>query len=76
MNRIIENLQKTMSSFETLKIYAINTFAFLSTLSTIDAVFKIGLVVASIAYTVVRTWLLIKDNRTRDNNNDNANKDK
>jgi hypothetical protein len=70
MMKLIENLQKTMSSFETIKIYGANTLAFLSTFSTIDAILKITLVMVSIAYTVVKIWKLIKDDRTRPNNED------
>ena len=50
-----------MGSFDTIKIYSINTIAFLSTLSSIDALLKTGLLMVSIAYTIVKIVAIVKN---------------
>lgn len=72
----LAQLSKTMGQIETLKIYGANALAFLSTFTTIDAILKIALLVASIAYTVVKTWLLIKDNHRVENKEKDENQNK
>lgn len=57
----INYLLRTMSNIESLKIYGANFVAAAISLTTIDAVLKIALLVASIAYTVTKTIKLIKD---------------
>ena len=54
-------ITKSIGQFETLKIYGANAVAFLSTLTTVSDVLKIAALVASIAYTVVKTWKLLKE---------------
>ena len=50
-----------MGTFDTIKIYSINTLAFLSTLSNIDALLKTALLVVSIAYTIFKIIAIIKN---------------
>lgn len=51
---------KTMVHFDTLKIYGANAIAFLSTLTTLDIYLKRALIMASLAYTIVKIWQTIK----------------
>ena len=46
---------------EAVRIYAINTFAFLSTFTTIDVKLQTAMLVVSIAYTLFKTVALIKN---------------
>jgi len=46
---------------EQLKIYGFNALAFLSTFTTIDAVLKVALMVASITYTIVKIISIVKN---------------
>ena len=51
-----------MSEFETIKIYSVNAFAFLSTGTSIDFYLKVALVVVSVAYTLLKCIAIIKNN--------------
>lgn len=65
-----EQIEKIMGSLDSLKIYGANAFAFLSTYTTIDDILKTGLLVATFAYTIVKTWYLIKKNHEQDMKDD------
>jgi len=56
---------KTMLQLETLKIYGANIFVYLSTFTPIDPILKTILLAASIVYTGVKTWEIIKRNRKK-----------
>jgi len=59
--KTFETLIYKMGTFDTIKIYSINTLAFLSTLSNIDAVLKTALLMVSIAYTIFKIIAIIKN---------------
>ena len=46
---------------EAVRIYAINTFAFLSTFTSIDVKLQTGILVVSLVYTLFKTVALIKN---------------
>jgi hypothetical protein len=59
--KTFETLIYKMGTFDTIKIYSINTLAFLSTLSNIDALLKTALLMVSIAYTIFKIIAIIKN---------------
>ena len=59
--KTFENIICKMGTFDTIKIYSMNTLAFLSTLSNIDALLKTALLVVSIAYTIFKIIAIIKN---------------
>lgn len=58
-----------MGTLDTIKIYSINTLAFLSTLSNIDAILKTSLLLVSIAYTIVKIIAIVKNEIKKNENN-------
>jgi hypothetical protein len=56
MNAIIK-----ITNMEAVRIYAINTFAFLSTFTSIDVKLQTGILVLSLVYTLFKTIALIKN---------------
>lgn len=58
--KTIVGFKKTMD-LDTIKIYSLNALAFLSTLTAIDTVLKLTLLVASIVYTVVKIFAVVKN---------------
>lgn len=54
-------VNKTMVHLDTIKIYSLNALAFLSTLTTIDTILKLTLLVVSIIYTTVKIFAVIKN---------------
>ena len=53
-------IDKKIMDMDFIKIYGANTFAYLSTFTTIDSLLKLTLLVASISYTIIKIVLLIK----------------
>ncbi len=47
---------------EILKIYGVNTVAFLSTLTTVDTGMKLILTAATLVYTLTKIAVIIKEN--------------
>ena len=56
-------IDKKIMDIDFIKIYAANTLAYISTLTTIDSFLKLSLLVVSIVYTIVKIVLLIKKGR-------------
>lgn len=56
-----------MGNLDSLKIYAANAGAFLSTLTTLDIALKRTLIVVTIAYTVVKIIKLLKKDNDIEN---------
>lgn len=56
-----------MEGLDTIKIYGINTAAFITSVSSVDFIFKAALVVASFTYTVAKISVLIKENFKKEN---------
>ncbi len=50
-----------MVHLDTIKLYSINALAFLSTLTALDTVLKLTLLVASIVYTTVKIAAVVKN---------------
>jgi hypothetical protein len=50
-----------MVHLDAIKLYSINALAFLSTLTTLDIVLKLTLLVASIIYTTVKIIAVVKN---------------
>lgn len=63
-----ETLILKMGTLDTIKIYSINTLAFLSTLSNIDAILKTSLLLVSIAYTIVKIMAIVKNEINQNKN--------
>ena len=61
MKLLINIIAKHMVTTETLKMYTIQAFGFLSAFTTIDVVLKAILVIASIGYTVAKTVSIVKN---------------
>lgn len=59
--RAVGAVNKTMVHLDAIKIYSLNALAFLSTLTTIDTILKIALLVVSIIYTTVKILAVIKN---------------
>ena len=58
--KTVVGFKKTMD-LDTIKIYSLNALAFLSTLTAIDTILKLTLLVASIVYTVVKIFAVVKN---------------
>lgn len=58
--KIVQQTIKTMGELDSIKIYAANGIAFLSTFTTLDSLLKIVLLVVSIIYTLAKTWAILK----------------
>lgn len=58
--RTVETVYGSMFNMDTIKVLSINAIAFLSTLTSIDAVLKLILLLVSIIFTVVRILAIIK----------------
>jgi hypothetical protein len=69
--KTFDTIISKMGTFDTIKIYSINTLAFLSTLSNIDAVLKTALLMVSIAYTIFKIVAIIKNDLLNKNKNEN-----
>ena len=59
--KTVNAVNKTMVYLDTIKIYSLNALAFLSTLTTLDTVLKLTLLVVSIVYTTVKIFAVIKN---------------
>jgi len=59
--KAVNTVNKTMVHLDTIKIYSLNALAFLSTLTTLDALLKLALLVVSIVYTTVKIFAVIKN---------------
>jgi len=59
--KTINAANKTMVHLDTIKIYSLNALAFLSTLTAIDTILKLTLLVVSIVYTTVKIFSVIKN---------------
>lgn len=62
MTKIVEK----MVDLETIKIYGVSFGAFTISLTNIDLLLKITLLVVSIGYTATKWWKLMQDDRTSD----------
>lgn len=59
--KTVDAVNKTMVHLDTIKIYSLNALAFLSTLTTLDTVLKLTLLVVSIVYTTVKIFAVVKN---------------
>lgn len=59
--KTVNTVNKIMVHLDTIKIYSLNALAFLSTLTTLDTVLKLTLLVVSIIYTTVKIFAVIKN---------------
>lgn len=59
--KTVDAVNKTMVHLDTIKIYSLNALAFLSTLTALDTVLKLTLLVVSIVYTTVKIVAVIKN---------------
>ena len=59
--KTLEIQNKVMLHLDTIKIYSLNALAFLSTLTTLDTILKLTLLVVSIVYTTAKIFAVIKN---------------
>lgn len=59
--KAVNAINKTMLHLDTIKIYSLNALAFLSTLTALDTILKLTLLVVSIVYTTVKIFAVIKN---------------